>query len=58
MLHRALSYLSVEAYAAVNYGTKGGEFRFALDYPPFQIDGRALVPAPTIQVGGGLRINL
>jgi len=58
VLHRALSYLSVEAYAAVNYGTKGGEFRFALDYPPFQVDGRALVPAPTIQVGGGLRINL
>jgi len=58
VLHRALSYLSVEAYAAVNYGTKGGEFRFALDYPPFQINGRPLVPAPTIQVGTGLRINL
>ena len=56
--HRALSYLTVEAYTAMNYGTKGGEFRFALDYPPFEIDGRALVPAPTIQVGAGLRINL
>jgi hypothetical protein len=56
--HRALSYLTVEAYTAVNYGNKGGEFRFALDFPPFQIDGRALVPAPTIQVGAGLRINL
>jgi hypothetical protein len=56
--HRALSYLTVEAYTAVNYGTKGGEFRFALDFPPFLIDGRALVPAPTIQVGAGLRINL
>jgi hypothetical protein len=58
VLHRALSYLSVEAYAAVNYGTKGGEFRFAMDYPPFQVDGHALVPAPTVQVGAGLRINL
>ncbi|WP_224250296.1 hypothetical protein, partial [Hyalangium gracile] len=29
--HRALSYLSVEAYASVNYGEKGGEFRFAMD---------------------------
>jgi hypothetical protein len=58
VLHRALSYLSVELYAAANYGTKGGEFRFALDYPPFQVNGRALVPAPTFQVGTGLRINL
>ncbi len=58
MSHRALSYLTVEAYTAVNYGTKGGEFRFALDRPPFQIDGRPLVPAPTIQMGVGLRINL
>jgi hypothetical protein len=56
--HRALSYLSVEAYTAVNYGNKGGEFRFALDFPPFEIDGRALVPAPTVQVGAGLRISL
>ncbi|WP_324983043.1 hypothetical protein [Hyalangium sp.] len=58
VLHRALSYLSIEVYAAVNYGNKGGEFRFALDYPPFEIDGRALVPAPTIQLGAGLRISL
>jgi hypothetical protein len=58
VLHRALSYLSVEAYAAVNYGTKGGEFRFALDYPPFELNGKPLLPAPTVQLGGGLRINL
>jgi hypothetical protein len=42
----------------VNYGKKGGEFRFAMDYPPFQVNGQALVPAPTVQVGMGLRINL
>jgi len=58
VLHRALSYLSVEAYVAASYGNKGGEFRFALDYPPFVVDGKALVPAPTVQVGAGLRINL
>lgn len=56
--HRALSYLSIEGYASVNYGQKGGEFRFAMDYPPFQVDGHALVPAPTVQVGAGLRISL
>ncbi|HLL01385.1 MAG TPA: hypothetical protein VK539_12420 [Myxococcaceae bacterium] len=58
VLHRALSYLSVEAYVAASYGNKGGEFRFALDYPPFVVDGKALAPAPTVQVGAGLRINL
>ncbi len=58
VLHRALSYLSVEAFVAVNYGTKGGEFRFALDYPPFEFNGQPLLPAPTVQVGAGLRINL
>jgi hypothetical protein len=58
VLHRALSYLSIEAYVAASYGTKGGEFRFALDYAPFVINDKALVPAPTVQVGAGLRINL
>ncbi|MBN1208456.1 MAG: hypothetical protein JXB05_26585 [Myxococcaceae bacterium] len=58
VLHRALSYLSIEAYVAANYGNKGGEFRFALDSGPFQVNGRPLLPAPTVQVGGGLRINL
>jgi hypothetical protein len=58
VLHRTLSYLSVEAYVAASYGTKGGEFRFALDSPPFQVNGEPLLPAPTVQVGAGLRINL
>lgn len=54
--HRALSYLSIEASVSANYGKRGGEFRFAVDSP---LDaGTALVPAPTIQVGAGLRINL
>ncbi|MDC0708615.1 hypothetical protein POL68_09060 [Stigmatella sp. ncwal1] len=56
--YRALSYLSVEAYGAASYGHKGGEFRFALDTGPFLVDGRPLVPAPTFQLGVGLRINL
>ncbi len=54
VLHRALSYLSIEAYVAASYGTKGGEFRFALDYPPFEVNDKALVPAPTVQLGAGL----
>lgn len=58
VLHRVLSYLSVEAYVAASYGTKGGEFRFALDYPPFENEGEPLLPAPTVQMGVGLRINL
>lgn len=58
VLHRALSYLSIEAYASVNYGTKGGEFRFALDGPAFQVNGKPFLPANTFQVGTGLRINL
>ncbi|HEX8702223.1 MAG TPA: hypothetical protein VF815_25550 [Myxococcaceae bacterium] len=58
VLHRALSYLSIELYVAASYGTKGGEFRFALDYPPFVVNDKALVPAPTVQMGAGLRINL
>nr|APZ78828.1 uncharacterized protein [Stigmatella aurantiaca Sg a15] len=56
--YRALSYLSVEAYAAASYGRKGGEFRFALDSGPFIVDGKPLLPAPTVQLGVGLRINL
>jgi hypothetical protein len=54
--HRALSYMSVEASVSANYGKRGGEFRFAVDNP---LDGgTTLVPAPTLQVGAGLRISL
>lgn len=60
--HRALSYLTVEAYGAVHYGQKGGEFRFGLDIPPLTVDGQSFpglqLPAPTLEFGMGLRINL
>ncbi len=60
--HRALRYLSVEAFVAVNYGQKGGEFRFALDLPAMSMGGQPIPPiavaAPTVQAGLGLRIDL
>lgn len=60
--HRALSYLSVEAFVATHYGQKGGEFRFALNLPAMRL-GEQMVPplvvaAPTFQAGVGLRIDL
>jgi hypothetical protein len=60
--HRALRYLSVEAYVATNYGQKGGEFRFALDLPAISLGSQQIAPifvaAPTFQAGLGLRIDL
>ncbi len=59
--HRALSYLSVEAYTAYHYGRKGGEFRFGLDIPPTVVNGQTVEfhqPAPTIELGVGLRISI
>ena len=59
---RVLRFLTVEAFAAVNYGRKGGEFRFALDLPAFQVGGQPVPPtvvrAPTVQLGVGLRIDI
>ncbi|HYO59142.1 hypothetical protein [Archangium sp.] len=60
--HRALRYLSIEAFVAVNYGQKGGEFRFALNLPAVhngeqEIPPTAIAP-PTVQAGVGLRIDL
>ncbi|PTL80525.1 hypothetical protein [Vitiosangium sp. GDMCC 1.1324] len=60
--HRALRYLSVEAFVAVNYGQKGGEFRFALDLPATrvgeQVNPPIVVAPPNVQAGVGLRIDL
>jgi hypothetical protein len=60
--HRALRYLSVEAFVAVNYGQKGGEFRFAIDLPAMrrgeQVIPPVVVAPPTLQAGVGLRIDL
>lgn len=62
LTHRALRYLSVEAFVAVSYGQKGGEFRFALDLPSVNVGGQVTAPLvvapPTVQAGVGLRIDL
>jgi len=62
MTHRALRFLSVEAFVAASYGQKGGEFRFALDLPAMSMGSQQLPPIsvapPTFQAGLGLRIDL
>ena len=60
---RVLTYLQVEFFAAANYGTRGGEFRFALDLPSFNLgDGTMTAPvtvnAPVASCGIGLRISI
>ncbi|AGC44133.1 hypothetical protein MYSTI_02817 [Myxococcus stipitatus DSM 14675] len=60
--HRALSYLTLEAYGAVHYGHKGGEFRMGFTVPELVVDGRTIpgytIPTPTFELGVGLRISL
>jgi hypothetical protein len=60
--HRALRYLSVEAFVAANYGQKGGEFRLALNLPAIRLGEQMRPPlviaTPTFQAGVGLRIDL
>ncbi|MBU8895017.1 hypothetical protein KRR26_05350 [Corallococcus sp. M34] len=69
VVHRALSYLTVEAYGSVYYGQKGGTFRLAMDLPEIRrlnpetqqsevILKQTSVPAPTFDLGVGLRINI
>ncbi len=59
---RVLSYLNVELYGAVHYGTRGGEFRFAFESPALTLGGQAIapvsIPAPTFELGAGLRVSL
>jgi hypothetical protein len=57
-----LSYLSVEAFAAVHYGQRGGEFRFAYSQAATTFGGVDIpaisIPAPLIDAGLGLRMSL
>lgn len=59
-----LTYLQVEAFGAVHYGTRGGEFRFAVNTPSIQIPGQpspipALdVRAPVFEAGLALKMAL
>lgn len=68
---RVLRYLSVNAFVSGNYGTRGGEFRFATEIEPFDVPPSLLppgsgpqrfpglvIPAPTVQAGLGLRISI
>jgi hypothetical protein len=58
-----LTYLRVEAFGAVHYGTNGGEFRLGIDVPPVEIGNGQLTPAirvgaPTVDLGAALRVSL
>jgi hypothetical protein len=62
-----LSYLQVEAFAAVDYGHLGGEFRLGFDIPnvpintgstPPTVNTNLVVHAPILQLGLGLRLAL
>ncbi|MBZ4417194.1 hypothetical protein [Myxococcus sp. RHSTA-1-4] len=63
MTHRALTYLTVEAYGAVHYGRMGGEFRLGFSTPEIPLSPTERIPAmtvaaPTFELGAGLRISL
>ena len=49
-----LTYLRVETYVSVYGGTKGGEFRLALDYP----EPVGYLPPAVLSAGVALRVNL
>ena len=55
-----LTYLRLEAYAAVRYGTPGGTFRFALDVPPIPdvLPSGVHIPPPVADFGVALRLSL
>jgi hypothetical protein len=55
-----LTYLRLEAYAAVHYGTVGGAFRFAIDLPaiPPYLPGPVNLPPPVADFGVALRLSL
>jgi hypothetical protein len=61
-LTRVLTYLYVEAFVDVHYGSKGGEFRFGIDIPAQQIGDQTIppiyVPYPTFDLGVGVRIKI
>lgn len=59
---RVLTYLTLEAFAAVHYGNPGGEFRLRIDLPATEVAGQPIpaiyVPAPLFEVGIGARIAI
>lgn len=59
---RVLTHLVFEAFAAVHYGTAGGEFRLTLNTPEVQLDGKTIpainLPPPLFELGLGVRISI
>lgn len=55
-----LTYLRLEAYAAVHYGKQGGAFRFAIDVPAFPpyLEQPVTIPPPVADFGVALRLSL
>jgi hypothetical protein len=55
-----LTYLRLEAYAAVHYGTQGGAFRFSLDVPAFPpyLSAPVYYPPPVADFGVAVRLSL
>lgn len=59
MFFRVLTYLSIEAFVAANFGNRGGELRPyfpAIALPNGQLT--PFVPAPAASFGLGLRVNI
>ncbi|MBI3296743.1 MAG: hypothetical protein HYZ75_01170 [Elusimicrobia bacterium] len=58
---RFLTYLTFEAFADQHFGTRGGEFRFALNTPALTYNGAAVapinLPATVYDLGVGLRLS-
>jgi hypothetical protein len=59
---KVISFLTLEAYADVHYGTRGGEFRLAINIDPINL-GTVQVPEINVQptivdVGVGARLSL
>lgn len=60
---RVLTFLSVEVFGAVNFGVKGGEFRFGLDIPSIPLPDGSMTPEVKVpysagSFGLGLRLSI
>lgn len=56
-----LTYLRLKASGAVHYGTQGGEFRFGTNIPAQSAGSGTepiVIPAPTFELGVGIRVNI
>ena len=62
LIVRVLTYLQVETFAAVHYGTLGGELRLGIDLPAQTLGAQTIpaihVGAPVFDLGFGLRMSL